>query len=94
VYTFIDDAPASDTLGHTGTALHVVADAQGTHDDAPAPLTLSLGHGVHTDAPAELNVIGGHIARCGVDDVDADGHAKPALQLLHATPPPGLNWPA
>jgi hypothetical protein len=75
LYTFTADAPGRETAGHTGTGSHTPPAPHGTHDDAPAPLTLPLTQGVHTVAPAVLNVLGGHIAAAGVAIVEPEGQA-------------------
>jgi hypothetical protein len=41
-------------------------------------------------SPASENVPMGHIAPGGVSDVEAMGHAYPALQLLHDVAPAPL----
>jgi hypothetical protein len=45
-------------------------------------------------APDTLNLPAEHMAAAGVDDVDAAGHAYPALQLLQLMSPDRANLPA
>jgi hypothetical protein len=49
---------------------------------------------VHAVAPDTLNLPAGQIAAAGVADVEAAGHAYPAVQLLHAVAPATLKRPA
>jgi hypothetical protein len=44
-------------------------------------------------APDTLNVPAAHIAEAGVADVEPEGHAYPALQLVHELAPETLNLP-